>query len=114
MPPFGVGGYLLWRLASGGKMVHDISVELVVGRVHVDETLVALGPSQCLMHRDARKPGAKLRPTFELPEMFVGAHVSFLHNVFGFGIVSQDAVADPVQQLVVAANDDLEKGGIPG
>lgn len=43
----------------------------------------------------------------ELIEVFVGADVSVLHDVFGFGVAVQDGAGNAVETLVVAAHDDF-------
>jgi len=46
--------------------------------------------------------------------MFVGAHVSILHYVLGFGVITQDRARNPVDPLVIAAHQDLKQSGLSG
>lgn len=66
------------------------------------------------MNGDAREPGCKRRAALELSQVLVGANVGILHDVFGFGVVTEDRPHHAVKTLVIAANQNFVERRLSG
>ena len=53
-----------------------------------------------------------MRATFKLREMFIGADVCFLHDVFAFRVVAKDTAYCAINALIVAAHEEFEENQV--
>ena len=67
-----------------------------------------IGSRQGLVHGNTSQPGGELGPTGKLVEVLIGAYVSILHNILGFGILAKDGARHAIKPLVVAPHQDFK------
>ena len=63
----------------------------------------AFNPLERFIDGDSRKPCRELRPAFELRQMLVSANISFLHDVFTFGVFAKNTSYRSVDALIMGA-----------
>ena len=66
--------------------------------------------SKRFVHGDARNPGAEGGVAAKHVEAGEGADIGFLHDVFGFRVIAQDAARNAEQAAVVPAGDGANGG----
>lgn len=67
---------------------------------------------QRFVHRNTCQPGGKLRPSSNLAQMFVCAHIGVLHYILTFVIVTQDSPRHAVEPLIMTAHDDFKQSDL--
>src|SRR3569623_283894 len=109
---FALGHGAFWIGSSDIRELNDLGG--LAGRLDLGEFGHRASCPQAakrFVHDDARQPGGETRVAAESRQMRKGADVSFLHRIFRFGVVAQNAPRDPVEPAVVLG-EDRAKGAV--
>ena len=75
----------------------------------VDSRLLLAQASQRLVHGYPCDPGAECRVAAKHVETGEGSDICLLHDVFGFGIVAEDAAGDPEKPAIVPGGEGADR-----
>ena len=81
-------------MAQVGFYAGPGGVDVQVGGIHRDDTLLAHGRRLGLVHADLKQPAPKRRPALEPADSVEHRDPGLLHNILSFRRTSEHAVSD--------------------